>query len=70
MNDTVWWVSGCITALLLFAMLVAGPTACSISQQREASRRIEAICTGDLKADATRAAACILATTNAKNAGQ
>lgn len=70
MNQTVRWISGCIVALLLAGLLIGGPVACSMSQQREATKRIQALCAGDLTADRTRAAICLQVTNNAKSANQ
>lgn len=61
MNDTVTWISGAIAAVMIFAMLVAGPATCTVLTQREITKQVQVACGGDLKDDAARSAACVLA---------
>ncbi len=59
MNETVGWISGCITAVLLLAVLVGGISSCTVLEQQERTRRVSSVCGGDLN-DATRAMACAM----------
>ncbi len=59
-----------VAAPVMFGTLVWGPVACTESAQREATRRIEAACQGDLTKDIGRAIACALATSDAKRGAQ
>lgn len=69
MNDTMQVISVCATIVLLLAILIGGPAACSMHAQEEATKRAASVCEGDLKTDAARAAACVVAVGDAKKAG-
>lgn len=70
MTGTTQYIGGAVAVVLLLGILIGGPVACAISDQREATKRVEATCTGDLKSDPVRAAACMIAATNARQAGR
>ncbi|MDA8253734.1 MAG: hypothetical protein M0Z28_31785 [Rhodospirillales bacterium] len=61
MSDTVAWISGVVAAVLMLAMLVAGPATCTVLTQREITKQVQVACGGDLSHDAARSAACVLA---------
>ncbi len=61
MDETTQWISGCVTAVVLLATVIIGPSSCINRQDREITKRVEAACSGDLSADAARASACTLA---------
>ena len=61
MSENASIITACITGLLLMALLVGGPVACSISADRQSTERVRAACTGDLVKDPARSAACVLA---------
>lgn len=60
---------GCLTTVALAALVILGPASCTVRVQREATKRVTEICSGDLKSDPVRAAACIIALKDAKKAG-
>lgn len=67
--DEFWtWMSGCVTMILLFGILVGGVTHCTISSQVESTKRVEVACAGsDLNTNAAKSAACVLALQNARS---
>lgn len=69
MSDLWWWISGCVTTVALAAILVGGPASCTVRIQQQATKRVAEVCSGNLKSDPVRAAACILAIKDARRAG-
>jgi hypothetical protein len=53
----------CITAVTFLAILVLGPAACTIDENRNITARVASACSGDFTADPGRAATCALALT-------
>ena len=70
MNDTMQVITACTTAVLLLAILIGGPVACSVRAKEEATKLALGVCAGDLTADAVRAAACVTAVNDARDAGK
>lgn len=70
MSETMQCILGCVSAVLILALLVVGPVACSVQLGREATKRVAEVCAGDLKTDPVRATACIMAVNDAKSAGR
>lgn len=69
MNETIQWISVCVTLVLLLVVAVAGPTECTVRSQQEATKRVAETCAGDLESDTARAIACALAVSDARRAG-
>lgn len=62
MSETTQWISGCVTAVLLIAIMVGGAVSCTMNDERQKTARIDAACSGDLN-EGSRSAACTLALT-------
>jgi hypothetical protein len=58
------FIVGCITAVLLGGLLIAGPVSCTIEYERNITARVEAVCSGNLMFVIARSAACDLAIRN------
>ncbi len=52
--------SMCIAVVLIAAIVVGGPTYCSIQEDAQITKRIEAACNGDAS-DPSRSSTCTLA---------
>ena len=50
-------VSICTALLLALGTLVAGPVSCSMNQEQNITKRVQAACAGDLGTDAARSSA-------------
>ena len=47
MNETMQVITACTTAVLLLAILIGGPVACSVRAKEEATKLALGVCAGD-----------------------